>query len=104
MSYRYATYRSESLLEPLQDEAHGSCDEEPSAAAVAKYVANNLAGLEQAVTDHATGSLVGASAPSAGGGSGRGWAAAVSGTAGLAAAGALLGVRAARARRSELLV
>ena len=104
VSYRYATYRTEGLLEPLQDEAHGSCEEKPSAAAVAKYVNDNLAGLEQAVTDHQTvgdaASLVGASA-------GRSTQAvltvAVVGTAGLVAVALLLGARAARARTSELV-
>lgn len=115
VSYRYATHRTSSLLEPLQDEAHGSCDDKPSAAAVAKYVNDNLAGLEQAVSmvsdspqdfisDHENAvdnaaSLIGSSA----GRSARVLTVAVSGVTGLVAVGLLLGVRAARARTSELV-
>lgn len=53
VSYRYATYQTTSLTEPLQDLAAGSCDAKVSAEAVANYVANNAAGLTQAVTAHA---------------------------------------------------
>jgi len=52
VSYRYATFRTRRLLEPLQDEAFGSCEDEPSAAAVADYVDNNAAGLTKAVAAH----------------------------------------------------
>ena len=55
MSYRYATYRTENLTEPIQLEAFGSCEGSPSAAAVANYVANNNAGLTRAVTAHHAG-------------------------------------------------
>ena len=49
VSYRYATYRTERLLEPLQDEAFGSCAGKPALTAVADYVSNNVAGLVAAV-------------------------------------------------------
>lgn len=52
VSYRYATTRTESLVEPLQDEVHGSCREAPSLAAVDEYVANNAKGLAVAVNAH----------------------------------------------------
>ena len=49
VSYRYATYRTEVIAEPVQDVASGSCHERPNRAAVASYVGNNAAGLEDAV-------------------------------------------------------
>jgi len=49
VSYRYATYRTTSLLEPLQDDAHGSCRDQLSAAAVAQYVDTNAVALAAAV-------------------------------------------------------
>ena len=49
VSYRYATYRTRSILEPVQDEAIGSCEGKPSPAAVASYVKNNAVGLARAV-------------------------------------------------------
>ena len=49
VSYRYATTRTTSLLEPLQDEGYGNCSAKPSAADVANYVANNNKALENAV-------------------------------------------------------
>lgn len=52
VSYRYATYRTTSIMEPLQDEAHGSCHEKPSADAVAKYVGDAVVVLAQAVDAH----------------------------------------------------
>ena len=55
VSYRYATVRTESLQEPIQDEAFGRCDGEASAAVVAKYVTDNNAGLARAVTAHRAG-------------------------------------------------
>ena len=53
VSYRYATYRTTSLIEPIQDHAAGSCEAKVSADAVANYVTHNAAGLAQAVTTHA---------------------------------------------------
>jgi hypothetical protein len=55
VSYRYATHRTESVQEPFQDEAFGSCQGKTSAEAVASYVANNAAGLSRAVDAHRAG-------------------------------------------------
>jgi len=52
VSYRYATYRTTSVLEPYQDEAHGSCQGKPDPVAVANYVNGNYAGLADAVIAH----------------------------------------------------
>ena len=49
VSYRYATPRTTSLLQPLQDEGYGNCSAKPSAADVAAYVANNNKALKSAV-------------------------------------------------------
>jgi hypothetical protein len=54
VSYRYATNRTSSLLEPLQDEKFGSCEGGANRSALAAYVANNNAGLARAVTAHRT--------------------------------------------------
>ena len=55
VSYRYATHRTQSVQEPFQDEAFGSCQGKTSAEAVASYVANNAAGLSRAVDAHRAG-------------------------------------------------
>jgi len=60
VSYRYATYRTKTYVEPLQDEAFGSCEGRPSASAVANYVSNNAAGLTRAVAAHHAGDDAGA--------------------------------------------
>ena len=49
VSYRYATYRTTSLLEPLQNEEIGNCQSTFDADAVNKYVANTVTGLSAAV-------------------------------------------------------
>ena len=58
VSYRYATSRTTSFAEPIQDEASGSCAERPSPAAVAAYVANSAASLKQAISNHDTADAV----------------------------------------------
>ena len=50
VSYRYATYRTTSISEPIQDTRHGSCNGKLSPTAVANYVSNNAATLTRAVT------------------------------------------------------
>ena len=52
VSYRYATYRTETLSEPFQDVAFGSCEGRPNLTAVSSYVTNNAEGLKSAVTAH----------------------------------------------------
>jgi len=65
VSYRYATCRTEALLEPLQDEAVGSCEGKLALNAVDSYVSNNAAGLSQAVKAQHAGAAAVARVPAA---------------------------------------